>query len=54
MQTKIALQKKTAKVEWRVLDSVKELKSIVESHFDAIIEYERKKEVGCDLKLPQA
>ena len=54
MQNKIALQKKTANGEWRVLDYVKELKSIVESHFDAIIKYERKKVAGCDLKLPQA
>ena len=54
MQNKIALQKKTAKGEWLVLDYVKEPKSIVESHFDAIIKYERKKLAGCDLKLPQA
>ena len=54
MQNKIALQKKTANGEWRVLDYVKELKSIVESHFDAIIKNERKKKAGCDLKLPQA
>ena len=54
MQNQIARQKKTANGEWRVLDYVKELKSIVESHFDAIIKYERKKVAGCDLKLPQA
>ena len=54
MQNKIALQKKTSKEEWRVLDYVKKLKSIDESYFDAIIKYERKKVAGCDLKLPQA
>ena len=54
MQNKIALQKKTADGKWRVLDYVKELKSIVESHFDAIIKYELKKVAGCYLKLPQA